>query len=78
MRFFPYSSPYKKTGGLINVFFGWGIFCTSVLLLSYCCTTSVLLYRNRPQTWSIVEWKVWVGGKSLQNEAFLVLVAILE
>ena len=39
MRFFPYSSPYQKTGGVLNaIFFGWGIFCTSVLLLSYCCT----------------------------------------
>ena len=32
----------KKRAINTRLFFGWGIFCTSVLLLSYYCTTSVL------------------------------------
>ena len=50
------------------------IFCCLV----YYCPTTVLLYSTWPQTWSIVEGGVQVGGNSLQNEGFLVLVVILE
>ena len=50
MRFVVPWSPYQKNGGLINSFFWLWDFCTSVLLPSYYCTSSVLLYSTRPQT----------------------------
>ena len=58
-------------------FFGWWMFCTSVLLLSYYCTsyeyctiTVILLYRTRPQTWSIVEGSVGWRQKSSKRRGF--------
>ena len=51
-------------------FFFFFIFCTSVLLLSCYCTTSVLLYSTRPQTWSIAEGRVGWRQKSSRWRTF--------
>ena len=42
MRLFSLFEPVPKNGGVINaLFFGWGIFVLSVLLLYCYCTTTV-------------------------------------
>ena len=65
MRFFPYSSPYKKTGGLINVFLVGGF---SVLLFYYCPTAVRLVYYCTET--GLRRGRLWSGKCGLEAKVF--------